>query len=576
MNYLIHLFMQVVTFPYRIFVAPSQGLKTTWSEGRGRAMLLGIPALIISIVAMAAVGYAQYGSMVTLEDSYKSKFDKSGLERSQILDEVAKDVRAQRVQQGVTAQDAKVEIGEELKKRLGEVERKELVYLNKLISINPENAGYRFGLAKISARQGNAEGALAILKSIAPVDSPGYADAHFQLAKEFALKRVRSRMEMLGNVEVALKHVDHGLATEPERRDAKKLKAELLRRKQSEAQAYVIFEELFDEEPSHFRALIDINNKLNRSDRNNLVLGQALEKYNDLLRNNKIVDNDQSWVQTWTGVVSCQQQLKRFPEAEDALTKEIAHYSQKQDGGPRRVFLEQLLSHLYFAWAQDIGGPIEGFVKMSAQEQLNLVDFYKKSYQYNQRNGMVLQGLARLTVSRFPEVATAARTIYDPEKHVDAPAVVLNQLGSQALLSRQYDRAIQYYERAREKEPNNSAVLNNLSYAYLVSEEQNPSRALQLVDEAIRYLPQAQRTPEVLSRYWHTKGTALMQLDRLNEAIGEFERAIQARPNNVEILQSLIQCYKGSDLLPPQTYLDALKQQLEIEAKTGSSSDGEG
>ena len=564
--------MQIVTAPLRLFTAPTEGLKSTWGEsGRSRAMLLGMPALVISILAFAAVGFAQFGNISSLESFYNSAMDKAGVERKQVADELAKGVRLQR--QEAAADSEQAQLVEELRGKLKEIEEEQLVYLKKLISIDPENSEYRFKLGQLTYATGYKERAMAMFESIAPEDQPGYGPAHYLLATHYTMLRSKTSMEFRANVEIALKHVDFCLARDPENRNAKLMKAELLKRNNSQAQAYAILSELFEDEPSLFQSLLDLNKgKSDETEKNSLVLEKALGKFNERLRTSEVAQNDRKWVDTWNGLVSCQLQLKRFEESERMLGAEILEYAQKDDGGPRRVHLEQLRSQLYYAWSTDVGGSLDTFATKSRAEQMEIIDFYRKAYLSNERNGFVQQGLTWLANSEYEDVAVAARAIYNPETDPDAPSVVLNQLGTLAMNARDYDKAIRYYERARSKEPNNSAVLNNLSYAYLVSEDQNPSRALQLVDEALRYLPRAAQTPENLSKYYHTKGTALMQLGRLEEATAQFVTAIQARPNNIEILNSLIQCHKGMNLEPPQVFVDRLAEQLELEARNRTDS----
>ena len=83
-----------------------------------------------------------------------------------------------------------------------------------------------------------------------------------------------------------------------------------------------------------------------------------------------------------------------------------------------------------------------------------------------------------------------------------------------ALRKGNHDEAINFFERARKKNPRDPQVLNNLAYAYLQAEDRNPEQALLLVDQAITYLinsPNIQQNRQaVVSSFFDTRGVALM------------------------------------------------------------------
>ena len=93
----------------------------------------------------------------------------------------------------------------------------------------------------------------------------------------------------------------------------------------------------------------------------------------------------------------------------------------------------------------------------------------------------------------------------------------------------------------------------------MVCENKNPERALKLVDEAIRLVGNKPESKVARSNFYDTKGTALLQMNRMTEAAAAFEIAIQDRPNNRKILESLVKCYEGNNL-SPGIYLERLKR----------------
>ena len=49
-------------------------------------------------------------------------------------------------------------------------------------------------------------------------------------------------------------------------------------------------------------------------------------------------------------------------------------------------------------------------------------------------------------------------------------------------------------------------------------------------------------------------------MDRLQEALADFEKALRARPNHPDTLRSLIECYEGLNKLPPERYRETLQK----------------
>jgi len=90
--------------------------------------------------------------------------------------------------------------------------------------------------------------------------------------------------------------------------------------------------------------------------------------------------------------------------------------------------------------------------------------------------------------------------------------------------------------------------LNNLAYTYLASGSSKPERALGLVDQALDYLPKSPSNEKYRSHFYDTRAIALMRLDRMAEAAAEFENALQARPDDEKVLESLIECCKAAEL----------------------------
>jgi len=555
MNFLIFHLKRIIMFPVRLVTSPSEALGKTWGENkRNKSMILGIPALVVAFLAVTAIGGVQLLSQESLEDKYDYEYQKATADLTQLAKTLARKQKVQSIDgtpgEAVTQED---------RNQLVELRKSQKIFLDKLISLDPENNDYRFELAKMVASRGDRAHAFSILNELAPEDVPGYPQAHFVLAQNFFDKQAKG-YELLGNLDIALKHVEHVLTRDEEDNQAKLLKARILTRLQRYPGAYDLYEDLFDANPNYYREMVKLNEQMGRQERDRSLYERALGNFEQFSGRQENQADDRRWIVIETGIAKTLQKLERYDESEARLETLIRQYASDPKGGPRRVFLQRLIADTYIIWAGSIADTKTSYDSLTPDVLAQLLDLYTKAYRNHQDNVIVLQSLARLSLSPNQEIAERARAVYDPIADVNAPASVLNQLGNHALLNKRFSEAIRYYERARGKSPRDAAILNNLSFSYLVAQdsERNAERALQLINEAIRNVP-ADINPIELSKFLHTKATALKQQDRLQEALAVYERGLKSRPNHADTLRSLIECYRGLNKLPPEQYVESLR-----------------
>jgi Flp pilus assembly protein TadD len=196
---------------------------------------------------------------------------------------------------------------------------------------------------------------------------------------------------------------------------------------------------------------------------------------------------------------------------------------------------------VYSTWADHLA---RSDVPDKATHQFEKV---KKSFEYNSKNSAALRSLTWFATQEA--FAAEAKSIYDPYRELEsAPPDVLSDLGIQKLQEKDFAKAIELLELARQKADKNSAILptilNNLAYAHLIGEQKNPQQALYLVDQALSMLRPGAGQERVASHFLDTKGLALMQMNEYLKAISAFELALKGRPNDLEILNHLIECYE--------------------------------
>ena len=530
--------------------------------GRSQALMLGMPAVVVSIIGVVLLCLAEFGVAENLEERYLSEVEKSTKEKQRLAVDLNRELKMLRVTQASTKNRGESLIPEDDPRRVGlkDNRNKETIFLEKLISLNTGEPEYKYKLALSCLEKEETQGrGLAMMRTISPDDEPGHVKGHIYLAKYYLNVRTSSRAEALQNLNLALAHVDLCLRRDKSNVTAMKIKARLLYAQKRFNDAYIVFQELFENDPTYFQALVEINGKLGTEERNAEVITSAIDSFDDyLLNNDKLTDADR--VRVFQELTKCYLAREDYEKIQNRLLEEINSQSGPKDHG-KRVWAEHLLASVYVSWLKKYPRVPENY-----RDRLGLL---KKAYVYNPKNPRILRELVGMGAIEDKGIAAEAREIYDPTQHTDAPALVLNELGAQALARSEFDKALRYFELARKKTPRTPEILNNLSYTYLVGDTPNPKRALKLIDEALRYLPNTSANQQYRTHFHDTRGKALLQLERVSEAVAEFEFALRARPNNVEILKSLIMCYNENDM-------DASPYERKLSAVLQAQQDGEG
>ena len=128
----------------------------------------------------------------------------------------------------------------------------------------------------------------------------------------------------------------------------------------------------------------------------------------------------------------------------------------------------------------------------------------------------------------------------------DASALNLTRLGAEAMSTGEPDKAVALFEAAMNKDPESAMTRNNFAFALLNCSKPDPERALQILDEGLASMPRG--PSKYRSNFQDTRGNALMQLERFEDAIAALELALIDRPDNLEILDALVKCYDQIEL----------------------------
>lgn len=559
-------------------LAPFRWFNDQFQESpRKRALFYGLPAVLVGCAGLALITAAQIRRERELLNFYNQS-------TSRLDGEIAKQVtqlNASRQLINNNTLDSKPKDGEEPSQKGGNSEKpaveedpalkglssdqKEIVrkirtlqtdlqtMLLKLISLDPVNQTYRFRYANSFASTDPMK-QFELMRQLAPETNPGFADAHFWLASNFMAARANTPNERRLFTEKALLHANFCLNLDSGKREARMIKANALYALGRQQEAYAEFEQLFKDEPEFFASLVQINKSMRMEGRNRAVYEDAASRLENKLRAVRETDVD-AWSRTLRQIQLCYIGSQNFVELRRLLTNEQVL---AQDSPLRKKAVNEILGNSLNAEAQALVRS-----DTAGQRTGEILKLLRQAFELSPNDVQTKYQLAYLATA-FPETAVEAKAIYDPEKDIDIPGQVLQVLGNAEMQRRNYSEAIERYEQARLKIPKDSDLLNNLAFAYLVADVKNAERALFLVDEAIQLLPNSLETNEAASHFHHTRGSALLALNRVSEAAASFEIALQYRPNNPGILESLVKCYTGRDdkqAAAFQKRLDAANQQ---------------
>ncbi|MFM7057597.1 MAG: hypothetical protein ACKO2P_11820 [Planctomycetota bacterium] len=173
--------------------------------------------------------------------------------------------------------------------------------------------------------------------------------------------------------------------------------------------------------------------------------------------------------------------------------------------------------------------------------------------------------LARLALLDHPVSETAEQLILQFRARETQSAEILNQLGAHAILHERYEKARDWLEQGSLiAAGSNPAILNNLAIAILRGKLDNPQRALLLVNQALKLLP---NNPELLS----TRGEIHVALKLWQNAREDLELSLSARGGRPKVHRLLEKTFRG---LLDDTNADAHRALAEGLEKTQDSTNG--
>lgn len=565
MNFLLFHLKRLLWAPIAAVSGVLDWLKGSLGASIGnRAFLMGMPAFLLALFGLSALLWARIGVEDSLEDRYLNELKRRDERKAILVDELRREIQMLQASQQIGSKNSSatnlLASDDPRSLELESIRNGQGIVLQKLIELNPDEPDYLFRFGMLSFEKVNSSGerpglgrCLALLNLASPLDKPGYVKGHLWLANYYMAAKVKTRSDAGKNLQLAAAHADQCLKVELDNLRAKQIKATLLLAQQKNLpSAYELYLELFEKDPLNYKALLRVNNLLGRTERNEVVLEKAIDRLNkEIALGGMDIGKE---LQYWAELISCYIEKKELATAEQKLLDEIEKRGAAGDSDI--VWAERMLSSVMIARTL-------GLSQTEVEANNERLGLLSRAMKYNANNSDAKMQLTRVAGNANAELAKKALEIYDPANDVDPPANVLNEIGSQALGNGDYAKALTYFDLANKKAPNNPEILNNLAYIYIVGDRPNPQLALSLVDRAIQRISNTAQKEKYISYFFDTRAQALIKMKRWTDAAADLETALNSRPKNQKILQSLIECYQqaGLDASPYEERLRVVKEE---------------
>ena len=520
MNFILFQLRQLLIFLTDMVLFPFKKFRELWSDpSRGRALIYGLPALLIAAAATIAVVVG-----LSSQERFASNYDISKL-RSEQEGEIA---------------DA-------------------IVYAQKLVQFQPDDEDLKWELSRIllsdsrdETRDASFQTANAIRLSLAPDDAPGYPKAHVWKARQLLGLKIpgRNQAERRANfmrvLSRARKQLELALDTEPDNADAKTLMANKIMIPQGKLdEALTIYEDLFEDYVGFFTSIVEIHVRRGTPDEAIPVVDEAIERYEILLQ------NDPDVVDYLRRLASAYAMKRNYVASEKVLNDAIA----RQEDPQKRSELEAALARMVLSQAVNF----QDFSTTDPESRKSYLALLKRAFEVNPNNVEAAVLVTRFGFANFPESKEALEILDVREERDQAPSQALEIAGTAEVLKGDRLLGIRLLELAIQKNARNHEALNNLAFVIM---ESDPQRALELSTIAIGIQPKK-------AGYYDTRGNIYMQLGEWEKATADLERAskdsrLKEKP---AVFESLVECYKQQNMIGTAAKLQ--KQVDELKRKQG-------
>ncbi|NNJ26274.1 tetratricopeptide repeat protein [Alienimonas chondri] len=387
----------------------------------------------------------------------------------------------------------------------------------------------RLNLAAALSAAGRDQEAFDLLAGLlGGVDDPGYAPAHLLLADRLLAEpdveapdsssdvagdsppkeaegTAANRMARRGR---ALQHLSAALRAAPNEDGVKARAAALLIRAGEPAAAAPLLEVLAEDRPEVWPELLRLYVGLGRSG----DAARAAEGATPVLRGE--LNRNPLDFESRARLTDALIRRGRFDEAVSTLAASRSLHPEKN--------VDRLLAAMYV-------GEYDRAVAARDRRLGRRLKLLERALEFDARFGPALVRLANFDSTAATQFAAnaAAPTVEEARDLLkrllatgEAPAGVHFALGLNALRAEDAETATFHFERAHQLDPNLAQAANNLAFLLSQQDEPDLKRALALADAAVAAAP---NYPQVR----HTRGAILAALDRPDDALLEYEKAME-------------------------------------------------
>lgn len=389
--------------------------------------------------------------------------------------------------------------------------------LGRSAALHPERSETLLKLAQASEKTGDMAQVAAIMKQLAPEDSPGYPEAHLWRASDFLSRSPLSQEDVLAGES----HLQRVLAARPNDIAANTILGELYFQSGS-----------FDRAARHLERVADVNPRLNmmlakslsmKGDQTSAAFRarQAIGFWERELEQNS---RDKSAI---LQLADCHFFLEQFPQAVKLLKQGLeSEPDQQYEASFRRA-----LSNVYVRWSDVDGGT-------SPEAFQQRFDKLATALAFNPNDFQVFDRINYLFLRDEETRKTGTQVLLS--NITQGIAVAMSHLILGTMEPAGSEKSQFHLERAYEEIPTAGVIINNLAWSLAHTESPQLNRALELVDELIR---KAGDTPD--PRFLDTRGVILVKLSRWREAISDLETALPNHRNNKDTHLALALAYEG-------------------------------
>ena len=382
------------------------------------------------------------------------------------------------------------------------------VYYRKLSYLKLDDPGIQYGLACTAEQQGNLRRAHSLMKRIAPVDSTGFAAAHFWQAQKMAERSGITTDEM----HELRHHLESTLALDVHNAEAHALLAVVLVKMKANELAL-----------SHLRTACE-----------------TLPRYRVLLARVHARDGDitQATHQARLAADHYQRVVERTPENAIARHKwadaellvgrlaKVAEGEKYFDNGRIR---DSLIS-FYCHWWDTLDG-----------QDAKRPKLLQRAMRYAPNHPAVIERASRSSPRAGDDGDNTRMAVDELPAAGRAPGVGHLILGAAAIADEDWPKALLHTEQAVRLLPNSIQALNNLAWLYGQSEDpERLNEALKLADKGVKLVPWFAEMRE-------TRGQILAKLKRWKDALTDLEIALGELPDRPEIRLTLANVYEALD-----------------------------